>query len=68
MHVCIISAMKLQQRTQSVIKKVELYEGLNAKAAENRANSYTFWRRKLSGNKDKPKNQPPPTDAPEMDV
>lgn len=37
---------RLQKRTQSVMKKVELYEGLKKQAEECRVNSYTFWRRK----------------------
>jgi len=36
----------LQRRTQSVMKKVELYEGLKRQAEEGRSNTYTFWRRK----------------------
>lgn len=40
---------RLQRRTQSVMKKVELYESLKRQAEDNRNNtSYTLWRKQKS--------------------
>uniref|UniRef100_T2M6N4 Docking protein 1 n=1 Tax=Hydra vulgaris TaxID=6087 RepID=T2M6N4_HYDVU len=37
---------RLQRRTQSVMRKVELYEGIRRQADEHKINNYTFWRKR----------------------
>lgn len=52
-YVCLFSIdeelRRLHRRTQSVMKKVELYESMKRQAEESRVNtSYTMWRKRQS--------------------
>jgi len=48
---------RLHKRTQSVMKKVELYESLKRQAEDNRnSTSYTLWRKRHSINAPKSKD------------